>query len=104
MHYPEDEKYYAVYPLSKNANQYIEAFASNKTLNDPLKFSTQILAWEMEGYNLVASMIPDDILTTVEAISTSFKEPIYVQTKKPASTYANQLVKQNKLEYFLEIL
>jgi len=36
------------------------------------KFSSQILAEEMEGYNLVASMIPDDIFTTIEAVNQSF--------------------------------
>jgi hypothetical protein len=36
------------------------------------KFSSQILAEEMEGYNLVASMIPDDIFTTIDAVNQSF--------------------------------
>lgn len=41
----------------------------------------------MEGYNLVASMIPEDIFNTLEAINTSFTEPILVQTKNPAESY-----------------
>jgi hypothetical protein len=32
----------------------------------------------MEGYNLVASMIPDDIFTTIDAVNQSFSQPIYV--------------------------
>lgn len=76
----EDEKHFAIYPMSKNAVKKIEAIDSNKTemLNEPKKFASQILAEEMEGYNLVASMMNEDILTTVEAIITSLKEPIYV--------------------------
>ena len=41
----------------------------------------------MEGYNLVASMIPEDIFNTLEALNTSFTEPILVQTKNPAESY-----------------
>lgn len=63
------------------------------------RFSSQILAEEMEGYNLVASMIPDDIFTTIQAINSSFAAPIYVQTKHPAD---NQGHEGGVLETFLE--
>ena len=77
---PENEKHFVIYPMSKDAVKFMEQVnltdRSNQT--DLRKFSSQILAEEMEGYNLVASMIPDDILTTVEAINASFYEPIQV--------------------------
>ena len=56
----------------------------------------------MEGYNLVASMIPDDIFTTIEALSTSFKEPIFVQTKKNAESYGLHIGNKNFLDQFVE--
>lgn len=76
--------------MSKNAVQSIETLSSNSTLPTPRRFSSQILAEEMEGYNLVASMIPEDIFTTVEAINASMTETIQVQTKHRPSSYGLQ--------------
>jgi len=64
------------------------------------KFESQILAEEMEGYNLVASMNPEDIFNTIEAINTSFVEPILVQTKNPAESYGLEHSKGNFFSRF----
>ena len=84
---PEELRNYVVYPMSKDAVKYIEAINLNQTDHPAKNFSSQILAEEMEGYNLIASIIPEDIFTTVEAIQTSFNEPIQLQSKNTAESY-----------------
>ena len=79
--------------MSRNA---IVLKMANFTDGGLANFSSQILAEEMEGFNLVASMIPEDIFTTIEAINTSFAAPRYVQTKHPAENQSSS--SQNAFE------
>lgn len=54
----------------------------------------------MDGFNLIASIIPEDILTTVEAINSSMSEPVMVQTKQSASVYDWQF-EQKSVDFFM---
>ena len=56
----------------------------------------------MEGYNLIASIIPEDIFTTVEAIQTSFNEPIQLQSKNTAESYGLRNGQNNIFDSFIE--
>lgn len=56
----------------------------------------------MEGYNLIASIVAEDIFTTVEAIQTSFNEPIQLQSKNTAESYGLQNSQNNVFDTFVE--
>ena len=99
---PEELRNYVVYPMSKDAVKYIEAINLNQTDQPAKNFSSQILAEEMEGYNLIASIIPEDIFTTVEAIQTSFNEPIQLQSKNTAESYGLRNGQNNIFDSFIE--
>lgn len=99
---PEELRNYVVYPMSKDAVKYIEAINLNQTDQPAKNFSSQILAEEMEGYNLIASIIPEDIFTTVKAIQTSFNEPIQLQSKNTAESYGLRNGQNNIFDSFIE--
>ena len=52
-------------------------------MSEDKKWKSQIIAEEMEGFNLVASSNKDDIMETVAAINASLSSDIYVQTRSP---------------------
>jgi hypothetical protein len=52
---PEQEKHWTLYPNSKYSDEIYTKLIRNQTI-DVERFSSQILAEEMDGFNTVASM------------------------------------------------
>lgn len=68
---------------------------------DHKKHVSEILAQEMEGFNLVASVNKEDIFDTVIAVNASLTSDVYIQTSSPSSL---KPVYSGSMESYLDIL
>ena len=104
MEMPEDDRLYSLYPLS-HSGAYKKGMSDKERRDMPLKYNSQILAEELEGYNLVASEITEDIFATVKAINASLYDEIYVQTRSephfPPEYYGSA---ENYLDLFVNTM